>query len=268
MMRKGELSASADNTATDTSPRKRPQHRARSSAYTDEPANVGDVPRSIAYVDGPNMLGVQRGIQGGRRPRENERPRWDRVKPVLRHQYRVEEAWYFLNGDNFDFPQVWALRRALRNQGWLVATPRSDDGFDDVDPVDGAIKAAINAAVPRVRDGLVKRIVVLSHDHGYAPALRQVLEAGGSVCVVGFVEEISPALLGLRRAGAEIVDFETNLGAFDIRLPRPRIPSFVPPHGTWTAAMGDDTPFNGIRFPREPSTDVLRGGSSSPAPKS
>jgi hypothetical protein len=48
------------------------------------------------------------------------------------------------------------------------------------------------------------------------------------VLIVGFREELSPPLLELEEHGAQILDLEYDLGAFDVRLGRP----FGPP---WAA---------------------------------
>ncbi|MCH7839489.1 MAG: glycosyltransferase family 9 protein [Planctomycetes bacterium] len=101
---------------------------------------------------------------------------------------------------------------------------------EGADPVDEFIKDTIHDSLPDVRSGRVSNVVVVSHDHGYAPVLREVLAAGGSVTVIGFREWLHPHLAGLEAKGAAILDLEYDLEAFDVRLPRPYRP-------TWRAAL-------------------------------
>jgi hypothetical protein len=104
----------------------------------------------------------------------------------------------------------------MRDIGFDVQTPTGTLG----DPVDEFIKQQLRIIA---RFNRPCSVVILTHDHGYAPDLSAILMLGGNVAVVGFPEEMSPQLLRLAAQGAKIIDLERDLGVFDVRLPRPRL---------------------------------------------
>jgi uncharacterized protein len=100
--------------------------------------------------------------------------------------------------------------------GYDVQLPRGTE----TDPVDAFIQQHLRNIARLLRPCSV---AVISHDHGYAADLDSILMLGGTVWVIGFPEEMSPQLLLLQKHGAEIIDLEHDLGAFNIRLPRPSL---------------------------------------------
>lgn len=171
---------------------------------------------SQVFVDGPNIDMVLGKDILGHRPRPNERPRWDRVSAFARSELDCVKPTFVFNGNRFadgDSP-ICAFRRALRFMGYDVQCPRGSE----TDPVDEFILQGLRAIVEARQPCSV---AVVSHDHGYAADLSAILMLGGTVWVIGFLEEMSPQLRQLEEQGANIIDIEHHLGAFNIRLPRP-----------------------------------------------
>jgi uncharacterized protein len=176
---------------------------------------------SAVFIDGPNIDAVLGNCVLQRKPKPHERPRWDRVYKNCTEWFGAKKPCFVLNGNKFDGAPVFGFRRLLRDIGYDVACPRSQES----DPVDNYIVDALDGRVaPDVSTGQLGGVVLFSHDHGYAPALQSILRNGGAVSVVGFVEELAPQLLGLREAGAEILDLEYDFEAFGVKLHRPYKP--------------------------------------------
>lgn len=172
--------------------------------------------RATVFVDGPN-IDMTLGQVLQRRPRPDERPRWDKIRDDLRRLLQAEDCRFYFNGDHFSRQQM-PLYRFLRTAGWNPRTPRSED--EEVgDPVDSAIQAEISQLIANPEFLSTGHIVLVSHDGDFAPVLRDARSAGVPVTIVGFGEWMSPALLDVE--GAEILDLERHLRAFDQRLDRP-----------------------------------------------
>ncbi|MBU0718669.1 MAG: NYN domain-containing protein [Planctomycetes bacterium] len=185
------------------------------------------VSHALCYVDGPNIDQVLGRCVLGHRPSSEERPRWDRVHDECLAWFGAERPCFVLNGNRFTTSSVFGFRRALRSIGFDVQCPRSaaDDPVDEADdPVDEFVLQEIQDSLHAVRSGRVPRVILFSHDHGYASALHDVLQGNGAVTIVGFREELAPALLALESEGADVLDLEYDLAAFDIDLGRPYRP--------------------------------------------
>lgn len=111
---------------------------------------------------------------------------------------------------------MFAFRRALRFMGYQVECPLGKLS----DPVDAFIQQQLRTIARFHRPCSV---AILSHDGDYAPDLSAILMLDGSVTVIGFPEEMSPELLQLAKQGAVIVDIERDIGAFNLKLPRPHL---------------------------------------------
>lgn len=171
---------------------------------------------TCVFIDGANIDGVL-GVILGRRPEPRERPRWDRVRDGLRAWYSAHQLEFVLRPAGFRDKSL-PFYRALHQMGYKPIFP--DNDAPDAD--DSYIRAQITALTQEIRARQDTCIMLFSHDGGYAPYLSEFLKAGGRVFLVGFYEWFAPALLDLRNLGAEILDLEFDLGAFDVRLPRPR----------------------------------------------
>jgi uncharacterized protein len=174
-------------------------------------------------VDGPNIDGVL-GTVLGRRPRPQERPRWDRVKAYLDLLFRpaVPNRLFVVDrariGDG-----AFGFIRALRSIGWRVLPATLVGRYPgNDDPVDESILDHLHDMSESPRLAAQSRIALLSHDHIFAEPLADIGGLGARVVVVGFREEFHPSYLELERQGkCELHDLEFDAGAFNVRLPRP-----------------------------------------------
>jgi putative heme uptake system protein len=66
-------------------------------------------------------------------------------------------------------------------------------------------------------------VLLASHDGDFAPQLASLLGPGRRVGMLAFKEFTSGALQHLVEGGLEIFDLETDVQAFNVRLPRLRI---------------------------------------------
>lgn len=183
-----------------------------------------DSARTLLFVDGPNIDATLGNGVLGRKPRPHERPRWDRVLQFAETKLGVDEPWFVLNGDRFGL-EATPFYRCLKHIGYYVATPNRGEWCNQEtdDPVDEWIKNRLEGALARVVKGEASGVVLLTHDGGFAPALRPVLDAGGSVTIVAFWEWLAPELAALRSGGAVLLDLERDAGAFDVALDRPTV---------------------------------------------
>lgn len=168
------------------------------------------------FVDGPNIDAVLGKNVLERKPGACERPRWDRVNEVV----GAAKSCFVLNGAKFT-PDVTPFYRALKLMGYEAAVAGTKGSLPGtgVDPVDEFIKDRLSA-ITGEEDVAV---AIATHDHGYAPALKAILEAGGSVTIIGFLEFLAPALMELRKHGAVLLDLEHDIGAFACSLDRPSV---------------------------------------------
>lgn len=180
--------------------------------------------RVRVYVDSPNDRGIL-GLMLGRWPAGPDQPRWPRLLETLEAWYAVDRAEFVFNGDKLN-DSAWGFHRMLQHAGWSEAAPTSAEFPGCHDPVDAYIVRRIETDVAAIGAGTLDGVMVIAHDGGYAPALAKVLAIGGAVLIAGFREELAPGLLALEREGAELLDLEYDLAAFDYRLPgrlyRPR----------------------------------------------
>lgn len=180
--------------------------------------------RAHFFVDGPNIDATFGNGVLGRKPLSHERSRWDRVNHIARTRFGADGSWFVLNGDTFTFERT-AFYRCLRQFKFEVPTPKRAEWCraDDQDPVDEYIKERLRIAAILIENRELSGVLIATHDGGYAPALRKIIEVGGSVAVVGFREWFAPELVELRASGANLLDLEDDFGAFDNPLDRPDI---------------------------------------------
>lgn len=176
--------------------------------------NSAHTPGSHVFVDGPNIDMVLTDVLG-HPPKSFERPRWERVYQYCRRELGCVKPTFVLNGNRFT-QRVYPFYRALRYMRFDVQCPNSAI-WDAVDPyIQEQLRILIRLA-PR------SAVSLITHDGGFAPYLGSILMNGGSVSIIGFPEEMSPPLLALGDSGASIHDLEHNVGAFNVRLPRPML---------------------------------------------
>ena len=142
---------------------------------------------SLVLVDGPNIDCVLGKCVLARQPGRTERPRWDRILQTCAAWFGAGRELFVLNPLRFaeQTDRVAPFYRFLVMTGWEVPPAASFGVYaKGADPVDEFIKDTIHDSLPDVLSGRVSNVVVVSHDHGYAPVLREVLAAGGSVTVL------------------------------------------------------------------------------------
>lgn len=172
---------------------------------------------TYVLVDGENIDATLGQSILGRRPRPDERPRWERVLQF------VEEGWdqpaqglFFLAANN-DLPMSFV--QALIAIGYRPI-PLSGDVGEKV--VDIAIQRTLSELRKRASD-----VVLVSNDGDFADHIDALLEGDEGfdrrVGVVGFREFRNSAFARLEDEGMEFFDLEYDVDAFNTSLPRVRI---------------------------------------------
>ena len=166
-------------------------------------------------IDGPNFDGQLWKILR-RKAKPDDYPDWRKVLSELSRCITP------CDGEIVYAAQTAGLRilpklRVLRQQG--LRTPvvaAATLGYDPSDAVDDYIDWQIDRAA-KAKD--LAPLILCAHDHGYAKWLAKAIMVGIWVVLIGFCEEMPPALLALRKKGAVILDLEYDLLAFNHRLP-------------------------------------------------
>jgi uncharacterized protein len=173
----------------------------------------------VVFVDGPNIDMVLGDSIIRRKPSPHERPRWERVRQYCVDEFRCTRREFVLNGNRFDNDAAFKFYRKLHELGWSPACPK----HDAEDPVDWYIRRQLRKhAASRSRSA----VVLIAHDHGYAKYLEAILDYGGAVVVIGFREWLAPELSDLQQVGAEFLDLEYDLGAFNVASRRQYHPNW------------------------------------------
>ena len=174
-------------------------------------------PRRMTYllVDGENIDATLGGSILGSRPAPEERPRWERVLDFARDAWGGDDVrgLFFLNASNGTMPMSFVQA--------LVAI-----GFQPIPLAGEAHEKVVDIGIQRTLDALVERpgdVLLASHDGDFAPQLAALLGPGRNVGMLAFKEFTSGALQSLTDGGLEIFDLESDVGAFNVRLPRLRI---------------------------------------------
>src|SRR6266540_3823952 len=196
-------------------------------------------------IDGPNFDGQLWKILR-RKARADDYPQWRTVLIGLKKHVGPCDGEIVYAADTAG-DRILPKLRALREHG--LRTPvvtEATRGYDSSDPVDDYIDWQIDCAA-RASDSTP--FVLCAHDHGYAKWLEKAIVVGVWVVLLGFCEEMAPALIALRGKGALILDLEYDLHAFDYRLPN-RI------DGEALAAMGIREGARGVKQTKEFSAGV------------
>ncbi|GAB48751.1 NYN domain-containing protein [Mobilicoccus pelagius] len=163
-------------------------------------------------VDGENLdatLGVS---ILERRPRPEERPRWERVLNFAREEWGQPVVGLFFLAARHDLPMAFV--QALTSIGFrpVPLTGRPDEKIVDI-----AISRTLQALKDRPAD-----VMLASHDGDFLPDLGALCD-GRRTGVVAFQEFRSIGYRELVEKGLEFFDLEYDVEAFDARLPRIRI---------------------------------------------
>ena len=164
-------------------------------------------------VDGENVDATLGLSVLGHRPSPEQRPRWERVRSFVAEWGVPVKALFFLNASRGELPASFV--QALMAMEFRPI-PLSGDAQEKV--VDIGIQRTLDAVAERPGN-----VVLLSHDADFVPQLKALLTDGRRVAVVGFPEFVSTRIKALTSDGLEIIDVETQVGAFNAPLPRVRI---------------------------------------------
>jgi uncharacterized protein len=169
---------------------------------------------TYVLVDGENIDATLGGSILGRRPRPEERPRWDRLLQFVRDSWGQPATGLFFLAANNELPMSFV--QALIALGYRPV-PLSGPAHEKI--VDIAIQRTLAALEQREGD-----VMLVSNDGDFVDETRRLLQgAGRRVGVVGFAEFRSSGFVALGELGLEVFDLEYDVRAFRERLPRVRI---------------------------------------------
>ena len=174
---------------------------------------MGDSPRTTyLLVDGENIDATLGTSILGRRPRPEERPRWERLLQFARDEWDQPAQGLFFLAANSDLPMTFV--QALLAIGYR---PVPLSGAPGQKVVDIAIQRTLVELQGREAD-----VVLVSNDGDFVEQVGELLD-GRRVGIVGFLEFRNQAFSQLTELGLETFDLEYDVQAFNERLPRVRI---------------------------------------------
>lgn len=160
-------------------------------------------------VDGENIDATLGNSILGRRPKPEERPRWDRLLEWTERAFDQPVKGLFFLAVGTEMPATFV--QALLAIGYRPV------------PLTGPGKI-VDIAIQRTAEALADRqadVVLASHDGDFLPQVEKLCDGTRQVGVVGFGEFVNAAFRGL--PGLRIVDLEYDVGAFNSTLPRVRV---------------------------------------------
>jgi uncharacterized protein len=163
-------------------------------------------------VDGENIDATLGTSILGRRPRPDERPRWERLLQFARERWGQPASGLFFLAANNELPMAFV--QALLAIGYR---PIALSGAAGEKVVDIAIQRTL--AEIRRRDA---DVLLVSNDGDFVDQMGGLLD-GRRVGVVGFVEFRNHGFNELTHKGLETFDLEYDVQAFNEQLPRIRI---------------------------------------------
>jgi uncharacterized protein len=174
---------------------------------------MGETPRTTyVLVDGENIDATLGTAILGRRPRPEERPRWERLLQFARERWQQDAVGLFFLAANTELPMTFV--QALLAIGYRPV-PLSGGPGEKV--VDIAIQRTLVELGRRAAD-----VLLVSNDGDFVDQVGDLLD-GRRVGVIGFVEFRNSAFVALAERGLEALDLEYDVRAFNEQLPRVRI---------------------------------------------
>lgn len=174
---------------------------------------MGDADRmTYVLVDGENVDATLGTSILGRRPRPEERPRWERLLQFASDRWEQPAVGLFFLAANNELPMTFV--QALLAIGYR---PVALSGAPGEKVVDIAIQRTMEELGRREAD-----VFLVSNDGDFVEHTGALLD-GRRVGVIGFGEFRSGAFADLVDRGLEAYDLEYDVGAFNTRLPRIRI---------------------------------------------
>lgn len=167
---------------------------------------------TYVLVDGENIDATLGTSVLGRRPRPEERPRWERLLHFASERWGQPARGLFFLAANNELPMSFV--QALLAMGWRPI-PLSGGANEKV--VDIAIQRTLVELGHRDAD-----VMLVSNDGDFVEQVGDLL-GSRRVGVMGFVEFRSSAFANLVKQGLESFDLEYDVQAFNTQLPRVRI---------------------------------------------
>ncbi|ROS78758.1 NYN domain-containing protein [Cellulomonas sp. PhB143] len=170
--------------------------------------------RTYLLVDGENIDATLGMSVLNRRPAPEERPRWDRIADFATRLWgQPVTPLFFLNATSGQMPMPFV--QALLAMGYRPI-PVAAEGNEKV--VDVAIQRTLAAIEPLDGD-----VLLASHDGDFLPQIDSLVGGDRRVGVVCFREFVNSRFAELANRGLEFFDLESDIGAFQVPLPRVRI---------------------------------------------
>ena len=163
-------------------------------------------------IDGENIDATLGTSILGRRPRPEERPRWERLLQFARERWDQPAQGLFFLAANTELPMTFVQA--------LLAI-----GYRPVPLSGGPGEKVVDIAIQRTLVELGRReadVMLVSNDGDFVEQVGDILD-GRRVGVIGFVEFRNSAFAPLAERGLETFDLEYDVQAFNERLPRVRI---------------------------------------------
>ncbi len=174
---------------------------------------MAETPRvTYVLIDGENIDATLGTSILGRRPRPDERPRWERLLQFAQERWEQPAVGLFFLAANNELPMPFV--QALMAIGYRPI------------PLSGAVgEKVVDIAIQRTLAEIRQRradVLLVSHDRDFVDQISDLLD-GRRVGVVGFQEFRSSAFLELTAHGLDTFDLEYDVQAFREPLPRIRI---------------------------------------------
>ncbi len=171
-----------------------------------------DTRTTYVLIDGENIDATLGTSILGRRPRPEERPRWERLLQFARERWDQPAQGLFVLAANSELPMTFVQA--------LLAI-----GYRPIPLSGGPGEKVVDIAIQRTLVELRRReadVMLVSNDGDFVEQVGDLLD-GRRVGVLGFVEFRNSAFVPLVERGLESFDLEYDVQAFNERLPRVRI---------------------------------------------
>lgn len=171
-----------------------------------------DARTTYVLVDGENIDATLGTSILGRRPRPEERPRWERLLQFARDRWEQPAKGLFFLAATNELPMAFV--QALLALGYRPVALSGDVG-----------EKVVDIAIQRMLAELRRHdadVLLVSNDGDFVEQMADLLD-GRRVGVVGFTEFRNQAFDRLVDKGLETYDLEYDVETFNARLPRVRI---------------------------------------------
>lgn len=171
-------------------------------------------PQRTTYVlvDGENIDATLGASILGRRPRPEERPRWERLLQFAQERWAQPAKGLFFLAANNELPMPFVQA--------LLAI-----GYRPIALSGGLSEKVVDIAIQRTLSELRRHdadVLLVSNDGDFVDEMGELLD-GRRAGVAGFVEFRNSRFLELIERGLESFDLEYDVRAFNAQLPRVRV---------------------------------------------